>query len=279
MTTAIYYFSGTGNSLTVARDIARTMHCEPVSIGALAARQQVEVASDVVGIVFPVYFTTLPVVVREFAGKLDGIADTYLFAVATYGGSAGISFRELGRALSQRGGTLSARYGIHMTQNAFRKPWENAAKLTARWRKKLDTLCVNTRQRRGGTFFTNRTVDALLAPLIGPVLNMTRNSLTKLTQSPPGLPLETLVRLTDKSYRVTEDCTGCGICARVCPVANIDIADNKPVWRNRCEACLACYNWCPTRAIQGNVVTKGYYYRHPEVSVSDMMHRQSAGGV
>ncbi|MBD3244083.1 MAG: hypothetical protein GF331_26055 [Chitinivibrionales bacterium] len=140
MTTQILYFSGTGNSLVVARDIARRSGGEPVPIGTLADRERITVTADVVGIVYPVYFTTLPVIVQELAAKLENISDTYLFAVATYGGSAGISFKQLDRLLAARGGTLAACYGVHMTQNAFRKPWENAAKLTVRWRGKLDTL-------------------------------------------------------------------------------------------------------------------------------------------
>jgi hypothetical protein len=39
---------------------------------------------------------------------------------------------------------------------------------------------------------------------------------------------------------------------------------------------LACYHWCPERAVQTRVAQKGYFYRSPEVTLEPML--QAAGG-
>ena len=62
-----------------------------------------------------------------------------------------------------------------------------------------------------------------------------------------------------------------GLVRRVCPVNNIIITDKKPIWQHHCENCLACYNWCPVKAIRGGIAAKNYYYRRPEIKIAEMI--------
>ncbi|MDR2194165.1 MAG: 4Fe-4S binding protein [Treponema sp.] len=39
----------------------------------------------------------------------------------------------------------------------------------------------------------------------------------------------------DKKFTVNNNCTGCGICEKVCPVDNIEILNNKPQYKHHCE--------------------------------------------
>jgi MinD superfamily P-loop ATPase len=82
--------------------------------------------------------------------------------------------------------------------------------------------------------------------------------------------------LCGTSFAADEKCTGCGTCARVCAVGNIEIVHARPVWQNRCENCLACYNWCPTNAIHGALANKGYRYHHPDVTARDIAGQSGA---
>ncbi len=54
----------------------------------------------------------------------------------------------------------------------------------------------------------------------------------------------------------TEACTGCGKCAALCPMRNIEIQNDRPVWGNACTHCMACISACPENAVE---------YRHTSV--------------
>lgn len=60
----------------------------------------------------------------------------------------------------------------------------------------------------------------------------------------------------DKQFSVNDKCNHCGICRDVCPVQNIQITASKPVFRHKCEMCFACINWCPQKAVNWTPLTK-----------------------
>ncbi len=239
--------------------------------------KQVKPSANIIGIVFPVYYGTLPVIVKEFAGKLEGIEGKYIFAVSNYGGAAGDSLRALRRIIEFRGGELKGSYGIHMPQNSFRKFWENQEKTLARSEQKLDAIAENAKAGRRGKFFWSWLFSALLEPLNLLVQLLTRRSLSQLTGAPRESALDEMIRMIGNSYSVGDECTECGICAEVCPVDNIKMVESRPVWLDHCENCLACYNFCPHKAIRGGVAEEDYHYRHPDVTANTMMEARRKG--
>jgi ferredoxin len=74
----------------------------------------------------------------------------------------------------------------------------------------------------------------------------------------------------DKSYCVGENCSGCGMCSRICPRGNLTIQDGKPVWHHDCDFCGACATWCP----QGAIGLKGSpsvpRKHNPQVKAADL---------
>ena len=85
----MYYFSGTGNTLHVARELrARIPGATLSPMVSLLDREVITPRAGSVGLVFPIYLMTVPIPVRRFVEKLDVSAAEYLFAVATSGGTA-----------------------------------------------------------------------------------------------------------------------------------------------------------------------------------------------
>lgn len=53
---------------------------------------------------------------------------------------------------------------------------------------------------------------------------------------------------TDK-LKISDACTGCGLCEKECPMGNISIRDGKAVSMDRCTMCYRCISRCPNKAI------------------------------
>ena len=79
----ILYFTGTGNCLYVARELADE-HTELLSIPQLVKQGRYTFEADEIGIVYPVYGHMPPNMVREFIKKAQ-LKAGYKFAVLTYG--------------------------------------------------------------------------------------------------------------------------------------------------------------------------------------------------
>lgn len=284
MNAEIYYFSGTGNSLVVARDIAGKIKGKLISIPSMVDQGIVRTDAEVIGIVFPVYYigpVQIPLIVRRFVNQLEDIGSKYIFAVCTYGGGSYTTLKMLSEMLKIRGGKLAAGFGVHMPQNAFEKPYENKQKLFNHWQKKLKDIAEYVRAKKEGRFDADTIVlKLILTPFMPLIKKGLKTALCKMAglQTGSDLFLEELIPLADVSFFPDEKCNGCGICESVCPVRNIKIVEKKPAWQHHCENCLACFNWCPNAAIHGGIVSDGKRYRHPDVELSDMQYKIDGGG-
>ena len=55
----------------------------------------------------------------------------------------------------------------------------------------------------------------------------------------------------DNVPKIMENCTGCGDCAKICPVKCIEIVDKKAVIKEKaCIRCYCCHEFCPMKAIE-----------------------------
>jgi flavodoxin/Pyruvate/2-oxoacid:ferredoxin oxidoreductase delta subunit len=285
MNTEIYYFSGTGNSLTVAMEIAEKTNGKLISIPTVIDKKHITTDADVIGIIFPVYYVGLiniPLIVQRFVMKLENIDKNYIFAVCTYGGGFGTTLQILDKMIKSRGGKQSSGFGVHMPQNAFSKPFENKEKLYKDWKKKqLDTICETIKAKQERKFDTDGILIKPIVSILEGIMKSTflepifLKSMYKAAgfQKNPNRPIKEIISLMDNSFYTDENCTGCNTCDKVCPVHNIKIVDDKPVWQHHCETCLACIKWCPQNAIHGyGELPKSYH--HPDVKISDMQQNK-----
>lgn len=79
----ILYFTGTGNCLYIARQLAGK-NTKLLSIPQMVKREKYDFEADEIGIVYPIYGHMPPYMVRQFIQKAKLKAE-YKFSVLTYG--------------------------------------------------------------------------------------------------------------------------------------------------------------------------------------------------
>lgn len=80
----VFYFTGTGNSLYVAKQIEGN----PISIPQVIHGEHLDFSADSIGIVAPVYGHEVPPMVRDFMKKAAFHTD-YFYMILTYGNRHG----------------------------------------------------------------------------------------------------------------------------------------------------------------------------------------------
>lgn len=115
----IFYFTATGNSLYVARQLADE-HTELLSIPQLMKRKRLEFEADEIGIVYPIYGQMPPNMVCRFIQKAR-LEAAYKFAVLTYGNMQFVA-TELWDEISRKAGGTPFDY-IYITSILMVDNW------------------------------------------------------------------------------------------------------------------------------------------------------------
>ena len=266
---AIYYFSATGNSLAVARDLAAPLGAALIDLSSCRGREALAVRHHAIGLVFPTYDFRPPNLVNEFIGRIESIGSTYLFAVCTYGIAAGRSLKRLGKEIETKGGSLSGGFAIRMPHNgigcgAVREGTNQ--RLLTEWKRRLPAIRNYAERQASGTIETTCTPLQLLRPeTLRMMPAVARFAVRFLKAGADSL-----------GFTASEDCNGCGVGAQVCPVSNIRMEAGRPAWSNQCINCFACLHWCPQHAITPGGLDAGIRpYHHPEITLSDLIARRN----
>ncbi|HPR31227.1 MAG TPA: EFR1 family ferrodoxin [Prolixibacteraceae bacterium] len=280
----IYYFSGTGNSLYVAREIARLTHSELIAIPGVIDHEKIQSESENLCLVFPVYLAQLngiPLMVKRFVEKIDAIQTKKLFAVCTCGGleyfNALPTLKNLERHVRTIGGHLCAGYSVRLPMNNLNYPPyvpHKHPEMFAKAEKKISDISVRMLAgKKDKSYIGENILNLLMTPLYRWMKNLYIADLKKKAKvdDTRTLNYEELIALTDRSIEINERCTGCGICVNVCPAGNIELNSNKPVWLHHCEMCMACDEWCPEKAIEHWNKKPGNDYHYPGIKRSDMI--------
>ena len=253
----IYYFSGTGNGVHIARKLGKELGASVKGMASFRNQQHVEVKGNMLGLVVPVYFLDAPSFVKKFVRKLQIPSDTFVFAIAHCGGLPGNTLPNLSKLLEDKGSQLNSAHTVFVPDNSI-------------------------------IFYTRGDKSKMLQKADTELLEIS-SSLQKRADNPPAKKFTTgiLTRITEYSFALfgsnrkrAEDnkCTRCGLCAQLCPTNCISYNDDGlPVWDNsNCVYCFACIHWCPVRAIRFGVlkVNDRSAYRHPEVKATDIAEQK-----
>ncbi len=257
MGTRIYYFSATGNSLAVARQLAEHIDdCQLVSIPNVF-NDETPITGDTIGIVSPCYMYNMPHMVADFIKKIKKA--NYIFFAYSGAGQVGEGISIVKKRFAEQNLEVSAIFNIPMPDNYTpygcppmekqKELFDNAAQRIPQ----VTEIIKNKSQHidhHNTSWFRYHIHPAIF-------YRMGHQRISTL----------------DSGYSVDEKCNGCGICQKVCPANNITMTDQKPTWNHRCQLCYACLQWCPQESIQAGKKTVGIKrYHHPTINVKEIIN-------
>jgi ferredoxin len=262
MPNIIYYFSGTGNSLAVARSVAKKLgDTEVVSIITLRENSAIPAKYDKVGFVLPTCFTHASKIVTEIGETLQFSPTQKVFIIATCGGHDGFTLIDFTRLLQPKTKTKIQGFRLLMPPNHIvgfsplpeffqRMYFRHADKATS----KIARIIRNGTPTKPKIEFNRRIVRRMSVSFNGRL----------------GIPD---VDSTVAEYFTTDACTHCGICEKLCKVGNIKVSEEQVTFGDNCQQCMACVQWCPDRAIaHPNIPKNRKRYHHPDIKLEDMLN-------
>lgn len=246
----ILYFTGTGNCLAVAK----RFDAELLSIPQMIKNNCYEITDDIVGIIYPTYANIVPNIVERYI-KQCKIKAEYVFVIATYGNIAGATLRRMRKILESNGNNADYYEKLLMVDN-YLPLFDIDDQLSKLPQKNIETnlnRIVNEVNKRTIKSEHSNIIERLFSLIIGSVE-------TKYAHKTP------------KFFEVTDECTGCGICTKVCPVNNIvQTNKEKPLFNYNCESCLSCIHNCPKNAIQMKIQRSKKRFHNSDVTLNEII--------
>ena len=256
--TILLLFSGTGNSLNAAIRIQENIeNCEILSIPRVLEEKKFNYEASRIGFIFPVYFTDVPHIVKEFLKNIKILGNPYVFAIATSGGEIGKTLRTVNKLLDRQNRKLHSEFSLVLPSNSiilFDK---------TRTPEEVDKIIKDSEVRINEIIetITNNEIEKFIPTKVS-VSNKFNNWMGKLF----------LFRIfSDRGFKVDDEkCVRCGTCVSVCPMNNIKIVNDKVTWDHNCEVCLGCIHCCPQIAIE-HFNTQGIpRYHHPDITIKQI---------
>lgn len=253
MNNRIYFFTGTGNSLKVAKDIASALpECEIVAV---CKNMNVEIPTgyERIGFVFPSYFGGVPDMVVDFIHNAHFSKESakYYFVVATYGARVGNPITQTRNLFSEK--SLHLDYGGKVIMGG------NNVLLYDMYNFILKSAL--------------RAYNKRVNIVVQDIKNLKTNEGVYMNKFRERKYLKVMgdVHETDRHYNVNNACISCGICQSVCPAGNITFSNGRPVFHHQCQYCLACIQYCPKKAINyKNKTQKRKRYTHPDIGHAEI---------
>ncbi|MBR3627332.1 MAG: EFR1 family ferrodoxin [Elusimicrobia bacterium] len=251
----IYVFSGTGNTLIVANKISEIFNSNKynstVSKMESIDPKQIDLNSAI-GIGFTTAFWNTFPFVRTWIDNLPDGNGTEVFLFTTMGDSSCGMIAHIAKILEKKNYKIIGAKGFIMPNNFLlvlkdKKNKERIEKTLLKVEEYVKGIINSNGYIRKTNFFSS--IAFFFSSFV-----TTKLWNTKIAKRIMKFKL-------DKAK-----CIGCGMCAALCPMENIEIK-NIPQFKDKCIFCLRCVSYCPKQALSNKILLKTYR----AVNLKDML--------
>ncbi len=243
----ILYFSGTGNSKFVADYLADSLQDSGVCLNDLIKnKEQLKIeSSKPLILVAPIYAWRYPEVVTKLLeqGAFQKKQDIYF--VATMGSETGNCDHYCKKIAKNKGLNYKGFCGVPMSSNYVVSSTMPGPEQV---QKSLEQAQFALKD---------------VAETIKNGAQLCKKDKTPMSGIKSGIVNAMFRRFVAKGEErcVSDQCIKCGTCEKFCPVNNITIEGDKPVFGNHCISCYSCIHRCPVQAInvKGKTEEHGRY--------------------
>lgn len=231
------YFSGTGNTLKIAREYEKSLVDSGCSVELCNMEKTKTLPDgdyDFFGFFYPVWAFNPPKTVYDFVKAIKKRETRVKAFIAKSSGEPvrliDASSAKLKKMLNKKGFDVFCEYGYVMPYNIIFRHSDAAA--YRMWNAAQKIIPLDCRDILGGVARHPKRVP--FGRMITAVMRI---------QQWGG-------RFNGKRYKTTEDCIMCGKCMDNCPVGNISVKDGKIEFGKNCLMCMRCSFYCPKNAIK-----------------------------
>lgn len=237
----ILYFSGTGNSRYVAQKIAEISGDQVISINRRLKSQDYSTVSSEKALVFvgPIYAGRLPRIMDDYIKKVEFTGTNCACFIGTCAQTPWQTIRYVEKICEQKNFSLIGFNSIVMPQGYIAGGGTQPKTVNDKILKEAEPKIIKIAEaiRNDRTLPKEQPGKAIMSKVLNPIMYS--------------------MMISAKGFVVTDKCIGCGKCEERCPLNNVKIVNDKPVWGKECTHCMACIAGCPCEAIEYGKKTVG----------------------
>lgn len=260
MKSIIYYFSGTGNNLAIANRLANELgEATVLPICTLLKTKIVPKEYEWVGFTVPCYFSHVPPYVEECMRNVIYTNKQKIFLIVGCAGNRGLAIQDMRKHVHNSKKEVNLEYMIMLPGNSILSygafPMWFQKLLTKQSYGKIHKIALDIKNGRkrnslgSGIFYHAKYEEEI------------QKSIAKNAT-------------IGKQYKVSDKCTTCGACIKICPVGNISMTNGKVIFGDSCNRCMGCIQWCQNHAIdyEGKAENRKRYH-HLDIKRSELFQR------
>jgi ferredoxin len=247
----IFCYSGTGNCLDLAKNIAKGMGGADIIM-----MRKKPVVTDVtdaetVGFVFPCYGGGAPSDVLEHAKAIRVRFGTYTFGIGVSSAYAGTGLYELNEITPLKYWNTVTHHCscIWLFPHNLMMPMLSTEAAQKRSEELAEKIAADIKERKETAKKPPHNLFNVVENKLWPVIAKKKIA----------------------AFKVSDSCIGCGQCEKLCIRGNIKVVDGKARIGSNCIQCLGCLQYCPQKAISiGKITDKREHYHNPNITADEL---------